>query len=153
MAKIKKAVILVAGLGSGLKPLTNEVPKCLTEINNKPILKNTLELLDKNGFEKAVIVIGFLGNKVKEAIGNRFGNMSIIYIENPIYKDTNSMYSAWLARKYLEKGALLIEGDTIFEEDIIKKALETDNDKSFWIVDRLQNSLMVVCLLQMKMIG
>ncbi len=133
---MKNAVILVAGLGSRLKPLTHEVPKCLTEINGKPILKNTLELLSKKGFKRAVIVIGFLGERVREAIGKKFNEMDIIYLENPTFMETNSMYSAWLAREYIEKGTLLIEGDTIFEEEILERVLKTDKDKSFWIVDK-----------------
>jgi len=136
VSNIKNAVILVAGLGSRLKPLTNEVPKCLTEINGKPILINTLEILSKNGINRAIIVIGYLGDKVKEAIGSNFNGMEIVYIENTIYQSTNSMYSAWLARSYLEEGAFLIEGDSMFEDGLIRKALGTDNNKSFWVVDK-----------------
>ena len=60
MAQINTAVILVAGLGSRLKPLTDEVLKCLTEVNGKPILEQTLEALVRNGISKAVIVVGYL---------------------------------------------------------------------------------------------
>jgi len=135
MSTIKKAVLLVAGLGSRLKPLTELEPKCLTEINGKPFLVNALEVLSKNGIEEVVIVIGYMGDKIIKKIGYNFNGVKITYIWNKIYSKTNSMYSAWLARKYLEQGALLIEGDYIFENEIIKQLLKTDDKKSYWVGD------------------
>jgi 2,3-bisphosphoglycerate-independent phosphoglycerate mutase len=134
--KIKKAVILVAGFGSRLKPFTDEMPKCLTEINGRPILIETLDMLERNGIEEAVIVVGYLGDIVIDKIGKKFRHMKVSYIWNKIFDKTNSMYSVWLARNYLEKGAILIEGDTIFKESLIKSALETEEDKAYWILDK-----------------
>lgn len=135
MSNIKNAVILAAGLGSRLKPLTDEVPKCMTEINGKSILLHTLEALEKNGIDETAIVVGYLGKSVKDKFGSKYGNMKLNFIWNKIYDETNSMYSAWLVKEYLEKGALLIEGDTIFNESIIKKALQIQDDKSYWVVN------------------
>ena len=109
MSQIKKAVILAAGLGSRLKPLTEEIPKCLTEVNGRAILEHILNILERNGIEETVIVIGHLGNAVIDKIGHKYHHMKITYIWNEVYEKTNSMYSAWLAREYLEQGALLIE--------------------------------------------
>lgn len=136
MNKIKNAVILAAGLGSRLKPLTDEVPKCMTEVNGKPILQQTIETLEKYGIAETIIVIGYLGQRVIDKFGDSYRNMNLKYIWNDIYVDTNSMYSAWLAREYLENGAILIEGDTVFEESLIKCALSTDKDKAYWVLDR-----------------
>jgi 2,3-bisphosphoglycerate-independent phosphoglycerate mutase len=136
MSEIKKAVILAAGLGSRLRPLTDEVPKCLTEVNGKPILEQTLIFLEKNGIEEAAIVVGYLGREVIDKFGRGYGNVKLSYLWNDIYDETNTMYSAWLARKYLEKGAILIEGDTVFEEALLKQVLETSEDKAYWVVDR-----------------
>ncbi len=136
MSRIKKAVILAAGLGSRLKPLTDEVPKCLTEVNGKPILLQTIESLEKNGIDETAIVVGYLGERILDKFGARFRNMKLSYIWNQIYDETNSMYSTWLAREYLEEGAILIEGDTVSEEFLIRRALETDDDKTYWVVDR-----------------
>lgn len=138
--KIKKAIILTAGLGSRLKPLTDEVPKCLTEVNGIPILEQNLRILEKNGIEETVIVIGYLGDVIIKKMGNRCGNMRISYIWNRIYDETNTMYSAWLARKYLKQGAIMIEGDSVFEEGLIKKALATPSNKTYWIGDRFNEN-------------
>ncbi len=133
---IEKAIILVAGTGSRLKPLTNDIPKCLTEVNSIPILINALKLLEKNKIKETVLVIGYLGDKIKERIGSKFNNMKVSYIENPIYQKTNSMYSLWLARDYLKQGVILLEGDVFFEEDIMKKIVTSDQSKSHWVVDK-----------------
>ena len=136
MRKIETAIILVAGLGSRLKPLTDEVPKCLTEVNGKPILLQTLESLLRNGISKAVIVVGYLGQVVEQKIGNRLGAMEIVYIWNSDYDETNSMYSAWLAREYLQEGALLIEGDTVYEESILSSIIQKSTEMAYWVGER-----------------
>lgn len=121
-----KAIILAAGIGTRLKPLTDNMPKCLTEVNGKSILSNMLEQLDSVGVEEAILVIGYFGNQIKEKIGYKFGNMKISYIENPIYAKTNTSYSLWLAVKDLGfDGALLVlEGDVFFEKALLKEFLD-----------------------------
>ena len=130
--KIKNCVILAAGLGVRLKPLTDEEPKCLTEVCGRTILKQNLEVLEKNGIKETVIVVGYLGDVIINRIGSKYKSMEITYIWNRIYDKTNSMYSAWLARKYLEKGSILIEGDTIFEESLIKELLDMPGENTYW---------------------
>jgi len=107
----------------------------MTEINGKPILLQTLESLEKNWIKETVIVIGYLGQVIIDKFGDQYRNMKLSYIWNRIYDETNSMYSAWLARDYLRKGAILIEGDTVFEEGLLKTLLETD-EEAFWALDR-----------------
>lgn len=134
MSEIKNAIILAAGFGRRLRPLTYEDPKCLTKINGKPIIENTLEILIKNGIQKTVIVIGYLGDIIKDWIGPKYQGMPISYIRNEIFHRSNSMYSLFLARKYLREGTILIEGDTFFEEALISGVLEQKQNKSYWIV-------------------
>lgn len=138
MSKIKKAVILAAGLGNRLKPLTDEIPKCLTEVNGRAILEHSLNILESNGIDEAVIIVGYLGDIVINKLGHKYRSMKITYLWNKIYDETNSMYSTWLAREYLQQGAILIEGDTIFEEALIKKVLQTPPDKAHWVGDRFR---------------
>ncbi len=136
MTRIKTAIILAAGLGSRLKPITNENPKCMAEVKGKSILMHNLDLLEKNGIQEAVIVIGYLGQKIIEKVGDSVDNMKISYIWNNDYAHTNSMYSLWLARDYLEKGSLVIEGDCIYEEYIIRRLLQSNNARSYWGANR-----------------
>ena len=138
---INKAIILAAGMGTRLKELTQDKPKCLVKVNGKEILRSNLEKLERNGITEAVILVGYLANKIEETFGESFGNMKLTYVESKRYMETNNMYSLWLARQHLSDGALLMEGDVVFEEEIIQKALTTDADKSFWVVDKFTEEL------------
>lgn len=138
MGQIKKAVILAAGLGSRLKPLTDEIPKCLTEVHGQTITEHTLDILEKYGIKETVLVVGYLGEIVRDRIGRQYRDMRISYIENNIYDETNSMYSAWLAKDILKEGALLIEGDTFFDDKLIGEILKRDDGKSYWIADQFR---------------
>lgn len=135
---IENCVILAAGLGSRLRNLTNNKPKCLIEVNGISILEHTLASLESAGIKNTVIVVGYLANAIKVQIGYCYERMAVSYITNEIYSQTNSMYSAWLARETLEKGSLLIEGDTIFDERLIRKALESDESRSYWVLDQFR---------------
>lgn len=136
MNKIKKAIILVAGLGSRLGPLTTTNPKCMIEVNGVPIMVNALNHLLEVGITEVVIVVGYLSEVIRERMGSNYKGMKITYIENPIYDKTNNMYSLWLAREHLtgDDGVLLIEGDSIFELPVLEKIMQTD-EKSYWAVD------------------
>ncbi len=125
-----RAIILAAGLGTRLKPFTDKQPKCLTEVNGKPILVNMLENLEKAGIKNTDIVIGYLGDTIKNKIGKRFSSININYIENPIYDKTNSSYSLWLAVKNLNEDILFLEGDVFFEEAILKELMSNPNDST-----------------------
>jgi len=133
--KTTNAIILAAGLGSRLNPLTDEMPKCLTEVNGIPILEHILNILNINEIEKVTIVIGYLGDIIKKKFGSKFNNIQIYYIWNEKYNETNSMYSLLLAKDTLIKGALILEGDTFCEEKIISSTLNCDNNKSLWVGD------------------
>ena len=136
MSKTRKAVVLAAGVGSRLRPLTEETPKCLTEVGGRPMLEQTLGIFARNGIEETVVVVGHLGQVVIDRIGSTHGNMRVSYLWNEVYDRTNSMYSAWLAREHLEQGAILIEGDTVFEEELISLVLREPSERAYWVVDR-----------------
>lgn len=134
---IQKALILVAGLGTRLKPLTTELPKCLAEVNGISILMNNLIHLWANGFQEVVVVTGYKDLLIQNRIGNQFKTMNIQYIRNPLYHLTNNMYSLWLARHHLtdSDGVMLIEGDLFFEPAVLERVMNTDQN-SCWAVDR-----------------
>lgn len=123
-----EAVILVAGIGIRLKPLTDNVPKCLTEVCGKAILDNGLEILEQNGIKRTTLVIGYLGDKIRERIGDKFGDMDIRYVENKIYSKTNTSHSLFLAIKdlNLDSALLILEGDVFFENRLLIKFLSNE---------------------------
>jgi 2,3-bisphosphoglycerate-independent phosphoglycerate mutase len=129
---IENAVILAAGLGSRLRPLTDEVPKCLTEINGKPLLLHALEALGRHGVKRAAVVIGYLGDIIKANVGDAHAGVQVEYVENVRYAETGTARSASLASSYLEAGAYLIEGDTIFDPALLGQGAP----RPTWFVDR-----------------
>lgn len=134
------ALVLAAGIGKRLRPITDTVPKCLVEVNGKPILVNTLEVLESRGIEEVVLVVGYLRDKVYERIGHRFGKVRITYVENPKYDTTNNIYSLWLARDYLNCDTVLLECDVFFEGALIDTLLEGRQQCKI-LLDRFQSHM------------
>ena len=114
-----KAVILAAGQGTRLRPLTNRVPKCLVRLHGKPIMQRQLESLDGAGFRECVVVVGYRGDQVEYQFGPRFRNLEMTYVNNERYEETNNLYSLWLARNLLDDDILLMESDLIFEDGLM----------------------------------
>jgi choline kinase len=141
MNQIKKAIILVAGGGLRLRPMTDYMPKCLIQINRKSILVNALENLANNGIRETLLVVGYKSEQIKETIGNCFRGMKIVYCRNPIYDKTNNIYSLYLAKDHLKEGVILLEGDVFFEEEILKELLSRDRERTHWAVDRFTKEL------------
>jgi len=120
---VRKAVILAAGVGNRLRPLTDRLPKCLVPVNGVPILVNTLIHLADSGIRETVIVVGHLKEKILERIGDRLRGMKITYVESERYATTNNIYSLWLAREYLDEDVLLLEADVYFERELLNSLL------------------------------
>ena len=124
--RITTALLLAAGTGSRLYPLTQNSPKCLTLVNEKSILERLVISLKQQGFKRLVIVTGFLENCIREFLGTKSGNMTIEYIYSPLYKTTNNIYSLWLAGKMIDEPFLLIESDLVFQPERLKPMLQAD---------------------------
>ena len=125
---VRKAIVLAAGVGDRLRPFTDRLPKCLVPVNGVPILVNTLSHLADSGVEEAVIVVGYLKEKIFDRVGGRFQGMKITYVESERYATTNNIYSLWLAREHLNDDVLLIEADVFFEREVIDRLLRAGGD-------------------------
>lgn len=115
------AVILAAGRGERLRPLTDTAPKCLTRVCGKSILEYELDALDAVGVPKCTIVVGYRESQIREQFGPSFKRMELEYVQNADYGTTNNLYSLWLARKTLESQIILIEGDLVFGNELMHK--------------------------------
>ena len=117
-----KTVILAAGAGSRLKPLTDHMPKCLLKVGVKSILEMTIENLLATNNSEIIIVTGYLENKIREFIRERFPHLQITYIYNELYASTNNIYSLWLAKdEVLGNDMMMLDSDIVFDERIISK--------------------------------
>ena len=115
-----QAIILAAGQGRRLLPYTGNLPKCLLDIGGKTILERQVEALRFVGVSQVTVVIGYLGGKIREALG-----VEVSYIENSRFEDTSSMYSLWLAREVAGQGFVVLNSDVLFHIDILRLLLES----------------------------
>src|SRR5262249_28761885 len=88
-----KAVILAAGSATRLRPLTEHRPKCLLEVAGQPILKRLLDQLAALGVDGAVIVLGYRGDQIRDAIAVWQPALAVTFVENREYASTNNGYS------------------------------------------------------------
>lgn len=119
-----KAVILAAGMGVRLHPLTYKIPKGLIEIDGKTLLEYSLNNLSLFGINSVIIVTGYLEEMIQEKIGNSFNGMNITYVTNEIYSKSGSMYSFSRAKDIIDENILLLESDLLYDP----KAIEVVRD-------------------------
>ncbi|MGV8074697.1 MAG: NTP transferase domain-containing protein [Syntrophobacteraceae bacterium] len=129
-----KAIILNAGLGSRLLPVTKKIPKCMIMVKGKSILEHQIDNLRESGIESILIVVGYLKEKILQ-----LKDPNLIFIENPIYDKTNSSYSLWLAREHLRGHSFVyLNGDLYFHKDILKHLLAARSPNSI-VVQQTRN--------------
>ncbi len=124
--QIRTALLLAAGLGSRLAPLTDAVPKCLVCMSGVPILERLVRSLDSHGFERLVIVTGYKAEAIRDYLGESFGGIAIEHVVSPLFETTNNIYSLWLARKLIDEPFLLVESDLVFDGPLLAPLLRPD---------------------------
>ena len=92
---VTTALLLAAGTGTRLRPVTTDAPKCLTEVAGHSILGRLVDNLRAQGLERLVVVIGYLGDRIREFLRHNAGSLRIDYVTNPEYRTTNNIYSLW----------------------------------------------------------
>ena len=123
---VTTALLLAAGTGSRLYPLTQNAPKCLTIVNGMSILERLISSLNQHGFKRLVVVTGHLENYIRDFLGNQVGAIKIDYIFSPLYKTTNNIYSLWMAREIINEPFLLLESDLVFDESLLDAMMYPD---------------------------
>jgi choline kinase len=103
---VTRAIILAAGSGSRLRPLTNDRPKCLLEVGGRSLIEHQLASLSRCGITDVAVVVGYRGDRIRDHLGDRAR-----YIDNARWQCTNSLYSLWLAREELGSGTLILNSD------------------------------------------
>ncbi|MFV0625291.1 sugar phosphate nucleotidyltransferase [Sphingomonas sp. ac-8] len=118
-----KAVILSAGYGSRLLPLTLEMPKCLVQVQGREILLRQLTALAEAGIEEAAIVVGYRHRQVHAFVAEHPLPLRVTTVFNPFWSVSNSIGSVWVARDHLLEPFCLLNGDTVFDETVLTEAL------------------------------
>ncbi len=117
-----RVIILAAGMGSRLYPLTKDRPKCLVPIiNNKPLLKVQLDAIKHISPEQVVVVTGYRSKQIEEKIKlweNEYP-FEIVNIFNPFFSLSNNLASLYMARDKLDEDFILVNSDDIFHNSVI----------------------------------
>ena len=125
-SRVSTALLLAAGTGSRLRPLTENAPKCLTEVGVIPILGRLVDNLWAQKIKRLVVVIGYQGDRIREFLQQKAGDMQVDYVTNPEYRTTNNIYSLWLARQQIRESFLLVESDLVFDASMLTDMLHPD---------------------------
>ncbi|HUL43744.1 MAG TPA: sugar phosphate nucleotidyltransferase [Bacteroidota bacterium] len=111
-----RALIPVAGFGSRLRPHTFTVPKVLLNVAGKPIIGHILDKIIEDGFTEATIIVGYLGEKVREYVQSHY-SIRVDFIEQPEAKGL--AHAIYLAKETINhEPILIILGDTIFDVNL-----------------------------------
>lgn len=119
---IKRAIILSAGQGSRLLPLTQDQPKCLIEFSGKSLIAWQIASLVANGIEDIAVVTGFRTEKVEAALAAIAG-VRARTLFNPFYKVADNLGSCWIAREEMDRDFIILNGDTLVSPEIVAKLI------------------------------
>ena len=123
-----KVLILNSGLGSRMGVLTSEHPKCMTELSStQTILSRQLRQIADAGIEEVVITTGYYDGVLVQYCNNLEHPLHLTFVKNPIYDQTNYIYSIYCARKYLDDDIILMHGDLVFENEVFEKVVASEN--------------------------
>tara|TARA_B100000035_G_scaffold197144_1_gene168479 strand:+ start:5046 stop:5750 length:705 start_codon:yes stop_codon:yes gene_type:complete len=120
-----EAVILAAGLGSRLKPFTNDIPKAMVSFKGVEIIKHQIQTLLSTNIEKITIVSGYKSNKLNDFISDNFLNENIKILENKLFSKTNSAFSAMEALENFKTDYLHLNCDILFSKKTLEKIINS----------------------------
>jgi len=122
---IEHAILLSAGQGSRMLPLTAERPKCLIDFSGRTLLEWQIEMLARGGVRHIDVVTGFMTDMV-DAVLARIDDprVTITTRFNPFYKVADNLGSCWIAREAMDRDFLILNGDTLVSEEIVRTVQE-----------------------------
>ena len=132
-----KAIILSAGQGSRLLPMTEDLPKCLLDLAGRSMLEWQLRGLAAAGVHEAVVITGFRTELVEQTLERIApAQMKVRTLFNPFYKVADNLASCWMARAELAGPSLILNGDTLFEPEIARRLLAAPRAPITVTIDR-----------------
>ncbi len=115
-----KCVILAAGIGKRLRPLTAKTPKCLLQVAGRTLLERTIDAVLANGIREIAIVTGFEAAKMRAKVSRVFPRLQVTFIDNTQFRRTNNAYSLLQARDFAQHSPfLLLDSDILFPSSLL----------------------------------
>ena len=118
-----KAIILSAGQGGRLLPLTETLPKCLLSLGDKTIIAHQITALSQVGVDDITVVTGFAAGSVEQALNDLSSNVGPKTVFNPFFNVADNLASCWMARGHMNEDFILLNGDTVFEPAVCETLL------------------------------
>ena len=139
--KVKRAIIMAAGKGERLRPITLTTPKPLVTVNGKRMIDSVIDSLYRNGIFEIYIVVGYLKEQFIQLTDKYSG---ITMIDNPYYETCNNISSLYMAREHLED-AIVLDGDQIiYNDEILSPEFELSGYNAVWMDEHTDEWLMNV---------
>ena len=149
MHTVKRAIIMAAGKGTRMRPVTLTTPKPLVKINGRRMIDTVIEALHKNGITEIYIVVGYLKEQFA-VLTKEYNNITLI--ENPYYDTCNNISSLYVARNFIEDSIILDGDQIIYNEEILTpefgrsgyNAVWTDGETDEWLMT-VENGIVTSC--------
>lgn len=129
-----KALILAAGLGTRLAPITDDFPKCMTEVaEGKTIIEKQIDNLHSVGITDITVISGYKADLLKSYLESKYKGLNIV--ESVDYRTTNNMYSAFLGAPYVGGNEFLMMNADVFYDASVLEALLNSEAKDAIVTD------------------
>ena len=139
-----RAIILAAGAGTRLNPLTNNKPKCLVPFGKGPIIDLQIAALRLVGVDDIVLVTGYESDQIRHHCHEMA--KVVHFVDNVDFACTNSIYSLYLARHYLDRETFLFNCDIVFHSAILERMLASSFPNTIAVdsqIDRIAGEMNV----------
>lgn len=129
MYKVKKAIIMAAGTGSRMRPVTLETPKPLVKVNGERMIDTVIKALHENGIKEIYVVVGYMKEKF-ECLEKEYPGLQLIV--NPYYDSCNNISSLYAARQYIEDSIILDGDQIIYNRSVLHPQFERSGYNCVW---------------------
>lgn len=119
-----KAIILSAGQGRRLLPMTAHSPKCAVPVQGRALIDWQIDQLAKCGIDRVTVVTGFGADQVKHLLEGRDDPVAVATCYNPFYEVADNLISCWIVRDEMTEDFVLLNGDTLFERAVLQRLLD-----------------------------
>lgn len=141
MHQVQRAIIMAAGKGTRMQPVTLTTPKPMIEVNGKRMIDTVIDGLHSHGIREIYVVVGYLKEKF-EPLLQKYPN--VVLVENPYYDTCNNISSLYVVRDKIEN-AIILDGDQIiYNPSILSPAFERSGYNAVWTDDQTDEWLMTV---------
>lgn len=139
MNKIKRAIIMAAGIGKRMQPITFTTPKPLIKVNGVRMIDTVIHALHSNGISEIYVVVGYLKERFY-CLEKEYKGLKLIV--NPYYDKCNNISSLYVARDFISN-AIILDGDQIiFDEHILQTTFDLSGYNAVWIEEETDEWLM-----------